>query len=336
MPFIESILRYRSLSIVGMEKNTGKTETLNYILRRLPRTVRAAVTSIGTDGEMKDLVTGTAKPEILLRSGTLFATAEKYYARRRLTSEVLAVDAGGTSAGQTVTARVITAGKAMLSGPSTTAGMGRWMERVRGFDPDLTIIDGALSRKSSASPTLSEAVVLATGAAFSADPAKLVRETAYTVKLIGLPLADASLRISLERCGRGVWGVTETGEVKELGMASSLSGELPGRKEMESVRAVYVSGALTERLLGIIRNADPLPAIVVEDFTKIFVSGTAFAAWERRGGEIYVMRRSRLLAVTVNPAAPSGIVLDSERLTEAIKQRTGIPAYDVRKCYDVR
>ena len=35
MPFIGEILKYKSLSIVGMEKNTGKTECLNYIIDRL-------------------------------------------------------------------------------------------------------------------------------------------------------------------------------------------------------------------------------------------------------------------------------------------------------------
>ena len=38
MPFVSDIVKYDSLSIVGLEKNTGKTEALNYILRRLPST----------------------------------------------------------------------------------------------------------------------------------------------------------------------------------------------------------------------------------------------------------------------------------------------------------
>ena len=55
MPFIKEILKYDSLSIVGLEKNVGKTECLNYILERLPlQQLRVAVTSIGTDGENKD------------------------------------------------------------------------------------------------------------------------------------------------------------------------------------------------------------------------------------------------------------------------------------------
>ena len=35
MPFTGDILQYKSMSIVGLEKNTGKTECLNYILKRL-------------------------------------------------------------------------------------------------------------------------------------------------------------------------------------------------------------------------------------------------------------------------------------------------------------
>lgn len=33
MGFVDDISDYRSLAIVGLEKNTGKTECLNYILR---------------------------------------------------------------------------------------------------------------------------------------------------------------------------------------------------------------------------------------------------------------------------------------------------------------
>ena len=69
VPFIDDILRYDSLSIVGLEKNTGKTECLKYVLDRLPlQHKRIAVTSIGIDGETVDQVTRTQKPEIVLRA----------------------------------------------------------------------------------------------------------------------------------------------------------------------------------------------------------------------------------------------------------------------------
>lgn len=337
MPFIESILPYGSLSIIGMEKNTGKTETLNYILRRLPASVTPAVTSIGTDGELRDIVTGTAKPEIFLRSGTLFATAERYYARRKLTAEIVGVDQAHTAAGRVVTARVITSGKVMLSGPSSSGGIERWIDEVRRFGAELTITDGALSRKSSAAAAMSEAIVLATGAAFSANPAKLVSETAYTVKLISLPKAEESLRNLLHALGRGgTWGVDKEGQARELAEATPLSGRFSDHKALDGVETVYIPGAITDRMLESIRSCNPVPAVVAEDFTKIFVTRTAMAAWERKGGRIYVMNRSHLAAITVNPVSPSGVTLDSEMLAEMIEQETGIAAYDIRKCDDVR
>ena len=83
------MLKYRSVAVVGMEKNCGKTECLNYILRRLPSDgPGVCVTSIGLDGERTDQVTGTAKPEIILRSGMFFATSETHYRSRRLVSEI--------------------------------------------------------------------------------------------------------------------------------------------------------------------------------------------------------------------------------------------------------
>ena len=63
MTFIDDILNYDSLSIVGLQKNTGKTVSLNYVLDRLPvERKRIAVTSIGIDGETTDQVTRSARP----------------------------------------------------------------------------------------------------------------------------------------------------------------------------------------------------------------------------------------------------------------------------------
>ena len=166
--------------MVGMEKNCGKTECLNYILRNLPSDgPGVCVTSIGLDGERTDQVTGTAKPEIVLRSGMFFSTSETHYRSRRLVSEIVDVSGETTALGRLITARVALEGKVILSGPSSTVSLKRWMDSISGFGIGLTIIDGALSRKSSASPAVSEAMVLATGAALSCNMPALVDRTAF-------------------------------------------------------------------------------------------------------------------------------------------------------------
>lgn len=164
MPFVSDIVKYDSLSIVGLEKNTGKTEALNYILRRLPSTgAKLAVTSIGIDGEQRDQVTRTPKPEITLFPGMIFSTAESYYRERRLLSNLLDISDEESSMGRILSAEVIRSGKVLLAGPSSTQGLQRWMKRMGAFGADLKIVDGALSRLSLASPAVSSAMILSTG-----------------------------------------------------------------------------------------------------------------------------------------------------------------------------
>ena len=130
MPFVENICNYRSLSIVGLEKNTGKTVCLNYILRRLHEIgVSTAVTSIGVDGEQVDSVYATAKPEIVLYEGMQFITSQRHYMQRRLVSKIIHVDERRTALGQLVTAEVLCQGKALLSGAATTGILRQQIEQ---------------------------------------------------------------------------------------------------------------------------------------------------------------------------------------------------------------
>lgn len=83
-------MKYRSLAIVGLEKNTGKTECLNYLLRQIGKMDgQFALTSIGIDGESRDQVCQTPKPEIEVPEGMIFVTSEKHYRQKRLIAEVL-------------------------------------------------------------------------------------------------------------------------------------------------------------------------------------------------------------------------------------------------------
>ena len=115
MPFVHELLNYRSVAVVGMEKNCGKTECLNYIIRRLPLHERkVCVTSIGLDGERTDQVTRTPKPEIVLREGMFFSTSETHYRARRMVSEIVDISDETTALGRLITAKVVSEGKVSL------------------------------------------------------------------------------------------------------------------------------------------------------------------------------------------------------------------------------
>ena len=311
MPFVGEILKHRSVSIVGLAKNAGKTECLNYILKRLPLDYfNVAVTSIGIDGETTDQVTGTAKPEITVREGMYFATSESHFRQKRPLAELYDVGEEETALGRVVTAKALQEGKVLLSGPSSAAALKRWMRSLKDFGIDLILIDGALSRLSTASPAVSEAMVLSTGAAYSANIRELVNKTAFVVELIRLPLymgPEPELRLS---------------------SFSSLDAEA-----LKGNRIIEVEGALTDRLLQLVKNAlgEGEIDLVVGDFTKVFCSQELYRAFVRRGGRLSVRMKSELLAVCVNPVAPNGIVLDSDTLCRELSERIGLPVYDIVK-----
>lgn len=333
LPFINDILRYDSLSIVGLEKNTGKTECLKYVLDRLPvQTKRIAVTSIGIDGETVDQVTRTQKPEIVLREGMYFGTSETHYRQRRLVSELIDVSDENTSLGRVVTARALTGGKILLSGPSSANSLRRWMGDMRRLGIDLVIIDGALSRLSSASPAVSQSMILATGAAYSANINTLVSKTAHVVDLVNLELTSEKNRDTLSLLDKGLWFIDKQGELHLLDTMTSLSKDIHFQG-MEDCETLYVAGALVDGFLEKVRKNKNLKQVelVVRDFTKIFVTPQQFRLFIKAGGRISVLQKSKLIAVTVNPTSPSGYVLDSDTLCARLSEAIGLPVYDLIK-----
>lgn len=333
LPFINDILRYDSLSIVGLEKNTGKTECLKYVLDRLPvQTKRIAVTSIGIDGETVDQVTRTQKPEIVLREGMYFGTSETHYRQRRLVSELIDVSDENTSLGRVVTARALTGGKILLSGPSSANSLRRWMGDMRRLGIDLVIIDGALSRMSSASPAVSQSMILATGAAYSANINTLVSKTAHVVDLVNLELTSEKNRDTLSQLDKGLWFIDKQGELHTLDTMTSLSKDIHFQG-MEDCETLYVAGALVDGFLEKVRKNKNLKQVelVVRDFTKIFVTPQQFRLFIKAGGRISVLQKSKLIAVTVNPTSPSGYVLDSDTLCARLSEAIRLPVYDLIK-----
>ena len=344
MPFIEELIKYKSCSIVGLEKNTGKTECFNYVLQRLPLDdKRIAVSSIGIDGETTDQVTKTAKPEIFLREGMYFGTSEKHYLMKRLSSELLEISNENTSLGNIVIGKALTPGKILLSGPSSSSGLRRWMDEMKKYNIDLTIIDGALSRMSLASPTVSESMILATGAAYSANINTLVQKTAFVVQMINLDITSQENYDAFNNITSGVWAIDSDADldadtdlmkgrrIVDLKVASSLSINI-NTDGLKKCKTLFVSGALTDNFINHIRQNKIFSEteIVVRDFTKIFLTPMTYNSFVNAKRKISVLQKSQLVAVCVNPTSPNGIVLDSEKLCNALSEAIKLPVYDLR------
>jgi hypothetical protein len=331
MTLIDTILQCRTLSITGMAKNTGKTVTLNYLLNQLKALHKViAVTSIGIDGEKTDQVTQTEKPEIELYEGTLFVTSEYHYRQRQLLSEIIDLSDESTSLGRLVTARVLQAGKVILSGPATTGGVRRVLDRMGEYGVDLTIVDGALSRKSHAAPTVTDGLILSTGAAIAPDLNTIVKKTSELHDLMQLPAYETDKADELLQVENGIFAL-EDGKPVSLNIPSSLLSDKYKTELFAHGNQLFISGILTDMMLNFLKMQPEAKgcAVVVKDFTKIFVTPMTLRLFQSKGGKLYVLKRPNLIAVTVNPLAPSGFSVLSNVLVEAMERVFSVPVYDV-------
>jgi hypothetical protein len=321
-------MQFESISVVGLEKNTGKTETLNYLIRKLDKKI--GITSIGLDGESIDQVSSTPKPEIEIKEDTIFATAERFYRQKNITAEILSIEDNlRTSLGRIIIARALDRGKVILAGPQSSVKIRKLIERIRNFGAEIVLIDGAISRLSPASPTITEAMILATGAALTINMNELVKKTKHIVNLIKLD--EYEKKEELSKLEDGIYVISNI--IEKLPIKSLLIFKSLEKHILEYGKKIYLTGALTENFVKYLNKQKSLKDVelIVKDFTKIFVSPETYALFTKKGGKIKVLKKTKLIAITINPYSPQGYMLNSDEIKNRLKEFINIPIINVKE-----
>lgn len=333
MSFIEDIFRYKSLSIIGMAKNTGKTECLNYILKNSKYlNKKIAVTSIGIDGESTDIVKKTPKPEIELNPDNLFITTENFYNKKKLTAEILEISKTKSISGKLITARCIHPGKIILSGPVDSKSLNANLLNLNNYNVDLSIIDGAFSRKSHASPALTEAMILTTGAAYSTSIDTIVKDTNYWVDLIRLNRYSENGAEEMKEIENGTWILNDKNQLKQT-HSSSLHIKDFSEEILKLGTVIYLAGMITENIMKAILSlkiSEKL-TLIVKDFTRIFTPASLFYEFIAQKGKILTLYKTNLIAVCINPYSPDAYHLNSDILKSRLTETIHVPVYDIKK-----
>ncbi len=327
------------LALVGLAKNTGKTETLASILAEHARSGRrVGVTSVGRDGEAHDVIDARIeKPRVDLAAGSLVATTGELLRASGVPHERLLQTGVRTPLGEVVIARVSERGTVEVAGPSAAADVRDVSDAMADLGAGQVLIDGAIDRRAASSPAVADGLVMATGAVLSEDIEQVVAITHDAVDLVRLPL---------RKDGGGVKGHRETldgsadgGGAVALQRRLVLNGEPADiaalLRERPSASTFLVDGALSERFLeGLLaarrERAGRELTIVVGDPTRVFLSHRGPGWYRRQGVAIEVERTIDLKAITVNPVAPQSHRFDSQRLRALIEAAvTDVPVLDV-------
>jgi hypothetical protein len=342
----------RRLALVGLAKNTGKTETLAAILREHAASgLCVGVTSIGRDGEERDVIDARIeKPRVQLQQGSLVATTGALLRASGVAHERLAKTGVRTPLGEVVLARLQAPGTVEVAGPSAAADLSAVSEQMVALGAEQVLIDGAIDRRAASSPAVADGLVMATGAILGEDIDEVVATTSDAVDLVRLPRASGS---------GGRWAGAD-GDTE----ARADSGDAPDKqsddgsaewllldrslvlnaepteiaallRERPRAQTFVVAGALSERFLeGLLaarsERAGRELRIVAGDPTKVFLSRRGPRWYARQGIAIEVQRTIALKAITVNPLAPQSHRFDSQMLRELLSAAVSdVPVLDV-------
>jgi hypothetical protein len=330
------------LALVGLAKNTGKTEALAALLRELESDGRrVGVTSVGRDGEERDVIdVRIEKPRVNLPAGSLVATTDALLRASGLRHELLERTGIRTPLGQVTIARMSDAGAVEVAGPSAGAEVLAVAEAMQALGAEQVLIDGAIDRRAASSPQVADGLLMSTGAVLSEDIGEVVARTRDAVDLVRLPVVEdaAVLAAAAGAADGSAVLVGEDGAATALAPRFVLTADAgqAGRllREHPQARWLVVDGALPDAFL---RGLPPAArrrgselVVVVRDSTHVFLADRGPEWYARQGVPIRALAAIDLRAVTVNPLAPQSHRFDSAelraRLADALQD---VPVFDV-------
>ena len=291
----DCLSEYGVITLIGMSKNAGKTTVLNHLLEHCKKNnLTAALTSIGRDGEDVDIVTGTRKPKIYVPRGCIIATAQALLGLSDITSEILDVTDFNTPMGRIILARAISAGFVQVGGPSISCHLSEILKSLKTYHVDKVLIDGAISRKSTSSPLLAQAVVLCAGASLASDMGDVILRTKFAARMLSIPKAASEAEHTY------ITGAVTDAKIKSL----------------------LHSG---ENLSGV--------QIGCEDPSKILISQGAYEKLMARGASLVVKNPANLAAITVNPLSVRGYSFSKDEFLQRMAEAVNVPVFDVCRSF---
>lgn len=333
---LERIKGHKTISIIGMDKNVGKTTVLNYILNEARGKMSLGLTSIGRDGEDSDRVTYTEKPKIYIEKGTYVATAKQCLLNSDITKEIIKTTGINTPMGEVIITRALSDGYVELGGPSINSDMKNICHDLLEYGSELVIVDGALSRKTLASPVVTEAAILSTGASLERSINKVVDSTSYIVKLLSLETENDKKILELCREIRKsskIGFIYEDKTIKCLDILTSLEASREICENLkEEVSHVVIKGIASDKLLrDIMKSTEKYKGVtfLIEDGTKCFAERETFYKFQKQGGILKVLNKISLICITCNPKSPYGYEFDRHKFLDELRKNISLPVFDV-------
>jgi len=227
-----------------------------------------------------------------------------------------------------------------VAGPTSTAEQIMLSREMLDLGADKVLIDGAIDRRSIASPFASDAIILSTGAVLSRDLKLVIQDTMHVIELYSLPSfgGEESEKTFADKLKdpeyRGRIVIMQDGsmEIQDY-KAGLMAGTKIDRQLGKDSEFLYLPGALTKTTLEYIKPEKfGTTTFVVDDPTKLFIDRMSYRQLVKKGLRIKVLQGIKVAAITVNPYSPEGYSFGNNMLLEAMREAAGdLPVIDVKK-----
>ncbi len=328
----------KNISIIGMAKNAGKTVTLNNIIKEAyTRDYKLAILSYGRDGEEVDAITNQKKPRIYIPPKTVFITSTKAYAKSIISAELLIESDINTLMGKV---NIYKTGENGAYCELVGVNSVKQVDKIKELIPDyidLFLIDGALDRKSSAMPEISEGFILATGAIAGDNEEEVVNNTIDEIEKLSFDQINNmglkhDIKIAYSAASDGVIDYEDNLKLFSSDLSFNNIEEIKEISTEKDIKAVILNGALVDSFIEELRPFNGLrnSKIIVKDGTKIFLNRQKLNILKKYNIKIMVAKSLKLLGITVNPVSPSGLKLNSDKIIDGLKVSIkGVPVLDL-------
>lgn len=333
----ENISNLNALAIVGLSKNSGKTSLLNFLLSKMDTEKKSiGVLTTGRDGETKDLVFKSDKPEVMLKKGVLFST---FYQEASIQSpfiEIKGILDIETPMGNIVIAETKEDIKTQIIGPPSVYEQKYVVNFMRDAGADLIFIDGSLDRRSILLSELCDGVIYVAGASYTNKMPKIVSELEKEYNKTLIPklsksLIDADLKNNLDK-NNVIIKYKDDNEFyldSLLGKDQLLKEKLKGQQN--SIKDIFINTSFTDRIFDKVKHQlrkfkgrliflNSFNILLNEDNFKLLLTHC----------DTYTINNVPLLAFGVNSFSDTGYHIDCDEFRNTLRSKyPDIPVLDI-------
>lgn len=313
------------LGIIGLSKNSGKTTTLNAILK-LYHHVNIGLTSIGLDGEDLDQVNFLPKPKIYVRKGMVVATATSCLVASKAEYRVIEHTNMPTALGHIQIVEILTDEFMVIAGPTTNKELNQVIFLMKKHVSKI-FIDGAFNRKTFANIKLIDGIILAAGAAENPVMSKTISKTKMIVDFFNLKKSVQLKKIpKASLIVKSSFGLYTFNDKKIETLKNVL------KDINHEIDWIYIKGAITSKYIDLfIKKTVKGFSLICDDPTKLLISQSDYTNISKLKIDISTIYTCPLLCVTINPYSPSGNHYNEKEFMNEMRKAVDVEVYNVMK-----